>query len=129
MKYILSGDPIPLARARYTRGRMYNPQSVLQQRCKFDLIKQHNKQPLLEGALHLEICFFMPMPKSWSQTRKELLVGTLHKSKPDWSNMLKFVEDCGSGILYKDDCLIASVTGKKIYDWFPRTEFLLTEIK
>jgi len=129
MKYTLSGDPIPLARARHGQGRTYNAQAFIQNRCKLDLIKQHNKQPLLEGALHLEIHFFMPMPTSWTQVKKERLIGTPHIFKPDWSNLLKFVEDCGSGIIYHDDCLIYSVTGTKIYDWYPRTEFHLTEIK
>ncbi len=128
MKYTLPGDPIPLARARHGNGRTYNAQAPIQSRCKFDLIRQHNKQPLLEGSLHLDIYFFMPMPPSWSQFKKERLVGTPHIKKPDWSNLLKFVEDCGTGIIYKDDSLIYSVTGTKIYDWYPRTEFTLTEI-
>lgn len=129
MKYTLSGDPIPLARARHGQGRTYNAQTPLMNRCKIDLMQQHHKQPLLDAPLHLEIYFFMPMPASWTQPKKERKVGKPHISKPDWSNLLKFVEDCGTGIIYKDDSLIFSVTGNKIYDWYPRTEFILTEIK
>ena len=129
MKYILSGDPVPLARARHGKGQTYNAQAPIQNRCKLDLMKQHNKQPLLKGPLHLEIHFYMPMRSSWAQVKKERLAGTPHIFKPDWSNLLKFVEDCGTGVIYQDDCLIYSVTGTKVYDWYPRTEFYLTEIK
>lgn len=129
MKYILSGEPIPLARARHAKGRTYNSQSIIQNRCKLDLNKQHNKQPLLKGPIALEINFYMPIPLSWSQSKKERMAGQPHISKPDWSNLLKFVEDCGTGILYTDDSLIYQVTGTKIYDWFARTEFILNETK
>ena len=129
MKYVLSGDPIPLARARYTHGRVYNSQTEVMKRCKYELAKQHKKQPLLAGALHLEITFYMPMPASWTQQKKERQIDQPHISRPDWSNLLKFVEDCGSNIIYKDDSLIYSVRGTKVYGWFPKTEFILTEIK
>ena len=125
MKYSLLGNPIPLARPRHGNGRTYNGQAVMQNRCKVELMLQHKQKPMHEGPLHLTIHFYMPMPKSWSITKKELMVGKPHISKPDWSNLLKFVEDCGTGIIYPDDSLISSVTGTKIYDWYPRTEFSL----
>lgn len=129
MKYILSGDPVPLARARHGRGRTYNAQAPIQNRCKLDLMKQHKKQPLLECALHLEIYFYMPMPTSWTQVKKERMVGKPHVSRPDFSNLLKFVEDCGTMVIYSDDSLICSVAGKKIYDYYPRTELTLISVK
>ena len=129
MKYTLSGNPIPLARARFSFGKVYNSQSVVMERCKYELLKQHNKQPLLEGALHLEITFYMKMANSWSLAKKERMAGKPHKSTPDFSNMLKFVEDCCNETIIKDDCLIYSVTGTKIYSWYPKTEFTFTEIQ
>lgn len=129
MKYVLHGDPIPLARPRHTQHHVYNPQHHDQRRTKVELIALHDKKPFLQGPLGLEVNFYMPMPASWSAKKKEAMAGKLHMSKPDFSNLLKYIEDCGTGVCYKDDALIASVTGKKIYDYLPRTELFLTEIK
>ncbi len=129
MKYTLAGNPIPLARPRFSRGRVYNSQASIQTKCTLDLMKQHNKQPLLTGALHLEIEFLMKMPDSWSHAKKERMIGQPHIYKPDLSNLIKWIEDCCSLVIYKDDCLIHSISAIKIYDWSPRTEFIITEIK
>jgi Holliday junction resolvase RusA-like endonuclease len=83
----------------------------------------------LEGAISFEANFYMPIPASWSEKKKQRMVGKPHISKPDWSNLLKFVEDCCTGILFKDDALIAKVSGIKVYDFEPRTEIILLEIE
>lgn len=130
MKYVISGEPIPKLSVRFNKlGRAYNSQDIIMKRCKLELIKQHKKQPLFNSPLHLELYFFMPMPNYWTQIKKERMVGEPHIARPDYSNLLKLIEDCGTGTIYTDDKLIYSITGTKTYDWFPRTEFTLTEIK
>jgi Holliday junction resolvase RusA-like endonuclease len=58
-----------------------------------------------------------------------LMRGRLHVSKPDLSNLLKFMEDLAVDIrILKDDCLIAETTCRKVYDDNPRTEFIFQEI-
>ena len=37
----------------------------------------------------LSIMFVLPMPKSWSEKKKKLHVGTPHKSRPDLDNLVK----------------------------------------
>lgn len=39
------------------------------------------------------VTFFMPMPKSWSQKKKNLYNGTLHQQRPDLKNLLSAWED------------------------------------
>ena len=70
----------------------------------------------------------MPIPKS---NKKKLATygGTYHHIKPDLSNMLKFTEDVAQSIIYADDCIIAEISAKKIYDHNPRTEFFFTQLK
>ena len=51
-----------------------------------------------------------------------------HVYKPDVSNLLKFIEDTCTGILFHDDCIIASVLACKRYDIEPRTELIITEL-
>lgn len=114
--YVVFGDPTPLARARHVGGRVYDSQKIAKSIFGMNLKEQHNKKPLLKGSLHLDILFYMPIPDSWSTKKKLNHKNTPHICKPDTSNLLKFVEDCGVGVLYHDDCIIYSVNVKKLYD-------------
>lgn len=79
-----------------------------------------------EGPLHLEVTFYFAIPKSRD---KKLIQGTYHYYRPDLSNLIKFLEDIATGILFDDDCIISSITSKKCYDDCPRTEFIITELE
>lgn len=37
--------------------------------------------------------FYLPMPASWTRTRRDAMRGTAHQSKPDATNLQKTVED------------------------------------
>jgi Holliday junction resolvase RusA-like endonuclease len=49
-----------------------------------------------------------------------------HFFKPDIDNLLKFVLDAASGILYKDDSQICCISAVKRYHVNSRTEITLT---
>jgi Holliday junction resolvase RusA-like endonuclease len=123
--YIIEGDPIPLARARHGVGRTWDPQKHQKYIIGLQLQSQHPLKRLFVGPIHLDICFFLPMAK---RSKKEI-INTFHFFKPDLSNLIKFIEDIGSGILYKDDCLIASMSATKKYSDNPRTKFTISELK
>ena len=40
------------------------------------------------------VSFIMPMPKSWSKTKKLEMDGKPHQQKPDLDNLIKAVKDC-----------------------------------
>ena len=42
----------------------------------------------------IEICFNIPMPKSWSKKKKKLYEGTPHEQRPDLDNFIKAWNDC-----------------------------------
>lgn len=48
------------------------------------------------------ICFHIPMPKSWSKSRRAAKRGTPHRQKPDLDNLVKAVFDA----LLGEDCTI-----------------------
>ena len=53
---------------------------------------------------------------------KEMLVGKLHHMvKPDVDNLQKFILDCMTGIIYKDDAQIIKITATKVYSATTRT--------
>ncbi len=126
--YVIKGDPIPLARARHVRNRIYDPQKTLKAIAAIDLAGQHDNLPFLSGPLHLDVTFYMKAPDSISQKRRELLYRNPHIFKPDLDNLVKYVCDISSGVIYQDDCIISSITTKKVYDENARTEFSFTSL-
>lgn len=123
--YILPGDPTPLARPRFGNKTVWDAQKGQKLVNGIGLREQHENVPLFEGALHLDITFYFPVPKV---NRKHHKVGAFHIFKPDLSNLIKYVEDVAVDILYKDDAIIAKITAQKLYAEHPRTEFTITNL-
>jgi len=138
LTYVLIGDPVPLARARVTGGNriVYDSQKLIKHSLINQLLDQHGDRPLYEGPLHLDVTFYMRMPKGMLKKTAEN-TGKYHVYKPDLDNCIKLIGDIASidiygeidGVLLKDDCTIASITAKKVYDINPRTVFTITELK
>lgn len=132
-KYIIPGDPVPWARPRMNRGRFYDSQTKekitlashvrIQHRDYFNL-----QDHLFSGPLHIEVFFFMRTPKGSARKVAEY-ENKYHSCRPDFSNLLKFIEDAVHDVLYADDCIISSVVGTKKYSNSPRTEIVITELK
>lgn len=122
MKYIVRGNPIPLARHRIRGKRHYNPQAEIMGRVSYELYSQARLQPIINAALALSVVFYMPIPATWSKKKKEHMLGKPHNARPDLSNLIKFIEDCANEVLYTDDRLIVGINARKIYSDNPRTE-------
>lgn len=119
--YTIPGNPIALARARFNRDHVYNPQRHLKVATGIYLASQHDDEPLFTGPIELTVVFYLP------SSRKNH-PGTHHHYRPDLSNLIKFIEDAATGIIYHDDCLISSIHALKLYDTEPRTELTVKEI-
>lgn len=87
-------------------------------------------EKLLSGMLEAEINVYMPIPKSFSKTKRvQALTGALRPTKkPDADNIAKAILDSLNHIIYEDDKQIVSLTVKKYYDEVPRTEVRIEEI-
>ena len=81
---------------------------------------QHDERPFYEGFLHLDIHFFLKIP---SRAKTKTFDGRYHVYRPDLSNLIKFIEDIASKVLFRDDSMICSIVATKKYDKEPRTEF------
>ena len=128
MKYILHGNPIPLARARVAGRKVYDSQKERKIVEMVEIEHQHDDQPQLQGPLHLDITFYMRLPQKFSRTKTSYLIDTYHYRRPDISNLIKWVEDIATGIIYKDDAQISSISSRKIYNPKPCTVFTLTPL-
>lgn len=127
MKYIIMGDPIPLMRARYSKRCVWDAQKLVKATCGIGLRNQHQDKPFHHAPIWIDVTFYFAIPAS--RKNRKALIGTPHFYKPDLSNLIKFIEDVATGLLYHDDCMISHISAKKVYDEIPRTEFIITTIK
>lgn len=127
--YILPGPPVSQARPRFGGGRAWNPQKQIKLSTQFILQNQHHQHPLFSGPLKVELAFHLPPAASMPQRQKDKMYQTPHVFKPDLDNMIKFVLDVANGILYNDDCTVASLIATKYYSHEPKTIITITRLE
>ena len=89
-------DIIPVPKPRQTRADKWKKRpSVLRYRAFADELRL--KLPRDFDFNGYAICFFMPMPKSWSKKKKAEMLGTPHIQTPDLDNLLKSLLDAHMG--------------------------------
>lgn len=128
--YVIHGDPVALARARISKGRFYDSQKHLKLIWGLSVAKQHCDEPFFNAPVFMDVIFYMPIAKNLSLKKKQNLYDQWFISRPDNTNLAKFVEDAIETITYKDDCIIVKHSIEKVYDDGngPRTEFILKEL-
>lgn len=121
MRIQIDGNPIPDSRPRVTRYGTYNPRHSEKTRLKTYLLSLGIKT--LSGPLKVSLFFFMAIPKSTSKKkRKDMIEGMVYYDrKPDLDNLVKFVFDYCTGILFDDDRQIVQLDAFKWYDEYPST--------
>ena len=101
MKYLI--DPVP--KPRMTRADAWKKRPCVTRYYAFkDMVRLLRIHLPTEGAA---VYFHIPMPKSWSKKKKRQMHGTIHRQKPDLSNLLKALEDA----IYQDDSAIGHYAG------------------
>lgn len=96
MKYPITPCPKP----RMTQKDKWEKRPrVLRYRAFCDECRLRGVHLPVAGA---EVHFVLPMPKSWSDTKRAEMLGQPHQQKPDISNLLKALEDA----VVKDDSKI-----------------------
>lgn len=128
LKYIINEDPIAWARVRHGKGRFWDSQK--QEKLYYGLLISniHGDRPLYTVPICMDITFFMAMPKL-SEKKQQEREGSWHYTRPDLDNLIKFIMDTCTGILYKDDCVVSCCFIRKQYSQNPRVEFFITELK
>lgn len=123
--YSVEGTPIPLARHRHSGDHTWDSQKQQKYGTGIQLVNQHEDRPKFQGPIQLDVTFFMPIRKSGYKAPK----GGYHLIKPDLSNLIKYIEDAATKILFDDDCIISVINAQKRYSEIPRTEFTITELE
>ena len=120
--------PMPAPRPRFSKNGTYNPSSYTKYKNDVLTLAKQQCKTYFNGALSLDITFYMEIPESLSKIKREALMGEYHISKPDSDNLLKSIKDALEGTFYKNDSQICKVNMEKVYSNNPRTEFVLSEI-
>lgn len=117
VRFFFPGRPIAQKRARFSRGRVFDPSFAEKRRIR-SIMKNNNKgNKLLDGPLVVRLEFNFAPPKSWPKKKLRLLCeeGVPHVIKPDIDNLIKFYLDCSKNILWTDDCQVVKVISNKNY--------------
>lgn len=118
MEFVFKQTPVAQKRPRFGDGRVFNPQRKIKTNLKWDAASQMRSQRaemVLESPVSLNMSVYVPLPKSWSQKRKNELLDKPVTTKPDLDNYLKFYLDVLNGIAYQDDKQVAEVFCQKLY--------------
>lgn len=142
MKFVIYGNPIPLARHRsfIRHGKImnYDSQADARKSVKMFFISElkralnsENKEIAKKASnlasgefFFLTITFYLPIPDSLSESKRNVFLWGLmkHTKKPDLSNLIKFYEDAANEVLFPDDKMIVCIKTEKHYCEKPRTE-------
>ena len=115
---MIKGIPVPQGRPRFRivtpRGKKpfascYDP--TTSREWKEEVKRQAIASGLksLDGALSMELIFYMPRPKSLPKKVEH------HVKKPDVDNLAKAVKDAMEGVFYKNDSQVCTLKVKKVY--------------
>ena len=115
-------------RPRFSKLRTYNPKKYTEYKEAVSLLAKKQCKNHFNGAIRLEITFYMQIPESWSKKKQRETIGKYHISKPDTDNMIKTIKDSLEGVFFKNDSQICEIDAKKIYSENPRTEFTLINL-
>ena len=130
---MITVDIKPMSAIRMTqRGKWVNTSAIRYLNYKRDVGYQLKEQCLkpLEGAVRLDITFYMQIPESWSEKRKKAHLGLPVTSKNgDVDNLCKGLMDAANGILYTDDCQVTDVTMRKRYAYQGSIELTITPVE
>lgn len=127
IQILLPGTPQAKARhrsAKNKRGKSltYDPQwedkITTQWKMKAQTVGSDLAELSEKRLVSVQVLFELPIPAS---KKKSIKQASPHTKKPDVDNLLKYVMDCGNGILWSDDSKIYSTTAVKVYSDTPQT--------
>lgn len=129
-KFVIPGKPYPSPRPRATtRGKfasVYMPKQYMDHKewMQGFMLPLH-----LKGTILISLEFYFEMPKSWSKTKKEKMMGSYHCQRPDWDNLAKTAMDAMNKLVYEDDGQSALGTVKKIWSDEAKTIIKVIELE
>lgn len=125
--YLLEGDPLPLKRPRISQKRLWDPQKEHKLVTGITLDKEHILPRLFQGPLMLIVEFLFKFPKTMPLKQRSKLKNKPYEKKPDLDNLVKYIADCATAVLYHDDSIITNIQATKKYGDISKTIFTIAE--
>lgn len=132
MNIIIPINPIPASRPRVTRwGTHYKEpyrsyKTTLTNYFK-EYMKKENKSIIEQNKdVSIDVTYYMGIPKSYSNKKRNSLLNKPHKNRPDLDNLLKATMDAMTDTLITDDNCVYSIDAVKIWSDLPRTHLIIT---
>ena len=142
MKIVINRIPISKKRHKcrcmHGIGMAYDPQmeemNEIRKEIRYAFHKAFNslsKRDVLEASeialgstFDVKMTFYLPAPRSLAKRKLNALLWHFSPcvKKPDLDNLAKLFLDCATGVIWKDDALIETLTLKKRFSENPRTE-------
>ena len=99
----------PVAKPRMTQRDKWKKRPVVQRYYAFkDQVRAHK---VTLNYRDQRVIFIIPMPKSWSKSKRDVFNGSDHQQKPDIDNLFKALADS----IFEDDSHISDVRISKIW--------------
>ena len=114
----------PCPKPRMTRADSWKKRPIVLKYWAFcdELKLQANRLNYKPGE-KVSLIFYIPMAKSWSKKKRELMLGKPHKQKPDIDNLAKAFLDA----LLIEDSYVWSLTAEKYWSNEPSIVVLTNE--
>jgi crossover junction endodeoxyribonuclease RusA len=126
-EYVINISPVRWKRPGLCRKRFYDQQKHEKLATGLFLVQQHAGEPRFDSPVHVEITFHMPIPARIKERKNKFWC----LNTPDIDNLSAFVFDAitQTEVIWKDDCIVCSMTCKKVYDRNPRTHIIIKELE
>lgn len=130
-KIIIPGNPYPLKRPRFGKGRAYDhPDNKAMKALVSQVWRLQGAKQTIEVPVNVTCLFFFQWPIRTSKKRMTRSNGIYHDKRPDIDNLMKWVLDgLTEAGAWKDDALVARLYGEKVYmDREPCTHVSVTPL-
>jgi len=133
----VAGEPVPKGRPRIGRGPGGHPMAFTpahtrqyENQLRYNAQLAMDGRPMLEGALRMSVVACLPVPRSWSERkRQKALAGIIHPtSRPDADNFLKIAADALNKLVFADDSQIVRMAVSKIYSTAPSLMITVSQL-
>lgn len=127
--FVIDGEPIPWARPGQGRWGRYDTQKGVKFAIGCIINQQWGNHKPLTGFVLLTSIFYVPIPESYSNKKREVLHHTPSLKKPDTDNLDKLYRDILTDVgIWKDDAQVCCSIGAKIYSKQPQVILKVREI-
>ena len=130
IQFTIPGPPTGKGRPRATASggyaRMYTPTKTVsyEEKVVAFYLESNGHVPMIEKdvPVYADIIAFFKMPKSWSKTKLNKMVGTPCLKAPDFDNIGKIICDALNGVAYHDDKQVYQAHISKYWSTTDRVE-------